>query len=360
MKKILQKWIRSVRFWLLMLVPLSGVLTLAAKNSTDFAECYYTCCYQYMAWIFHNITGLLPFSLGEILVLTVPFALAGYVIYTVTKVRKTGGKTVLKAFLNLMCTASAVLFLFTANCGMNYYRRGVGEQMGIDTKPVSAEELYQTCVYLAEKASEIREQLSEDDKGVMVLSEHTEQKAAKYVSELLGNHLSQPKSVMLSRGMSYLNITGVYFPFTFEANVNTDIPAFTIPSTMCHELAHVSGIMHEEDANFMAFLSCIESEDKEFAYSGYTMAMIYAFNALYENDRGRYETLSGVLSDGVQRDLSAQSAYWKEFETPVAEVAANINDSYLKSNSQEAGVKSYGKMVDLTIAFLKEKILEKS
>ena len=62
------------------------------------------------------------------------------------------------------------------------------------------------------------------------------------------------------------------------------------------------------------------------------------------------------MSDGLLKDLNAQSAYWKNFETPIAETAANINDTYLKSNSQSDGIKSYGNMVDLTIAYLNDKI----
>ena len=156
--------------------------------------------------------------------------------------------------------------------------------------------------------------------------------------------------------MSYCNITGIYFPFTLEANVNIDVPDFSIPETMCHEMAHVNGIMREDEANFISFLSCINSDDDEFAYSGYIMAMIYTSNALYNEDKNKYNNFTVYMSEGVIRDLNAQSSYWERFKTPVAETAASINDAYLKSNSQSDGIKSYGNMVDLTIAYLKDKI----
>jgi hypothetical protein len=50
------------------------------------------------------------------------------------------------------------------------------------------------------------------------------------------------------------------------------------------------------------------------------------------------------------RDLSDNTAYWKQFEGPVSEAVDVVNDTYLKVNHQEDGVKSYGNMVDLLLA----------
>jgi hypothetical protein len=172
--------------------------------------------------------------------------------------------------------------------------------------------------------------------------------AATYPS--LGGYTARPKPVRLSRGMSYLDITGVYTFYTTEANVNVDVPAYSIPVTMLHELAHFKGYMREEEANFLAYLACTQSDNEDFAYSGTMLAMIHSTNALYSADRQRYDAVMSQLSDGVWRDLAANSAYWKQFEGPVAEVSSKVNDVYLRSNKQEAGVKSYGQMVDLLLA----------
>ena len=58
-----------------------------------------------------------------------------------------------------------------------------------------------------------------------------------------------------------------------------------------------------------------------------------------------------LYSDGVSRDLAANSLYWQEFkDKPVSNAAQKINDAYLKANNQEDGVQSYGRMVDLLLA----------
>ena len=355
----MKKYFKNIKFWTLLLIPLSIFLTLSAKCINGFADFYYSHVYKYISLIFNHITGIFPFSLAEIIVIAFPLTAMIYIILLAVKITSSKGKrltTALNGLLNILCTIAVLLFTFTTNCGINYYKSDVSHTMNIETNPVSTEELYKVCVYLAEKASDIRENLYQDENGISIISDNANERAEKYVNSLLNSNYSQPKSVFFSRTMSYLNITGVYFPFTFEANVNTDIPNFSIPATMCHELAHINGIMREDDANFIAFLSCINSGDKEFEYSGYTMAMIYASNALFSADKGKYQDFLQYMSNSVIKDLNAQSAYWKNFETPVAETASTINDTYLKSNSQSDGVKSYGNMIDLTIAYLKDKI----
>lgn len=55
----------------------------------------------------------------------------------------------------------------------------------------------------------------------------------------------------------------------------------------------------------------------------------------------------------VIAELGANSVYWKKYETPVATVATTVNDTYLKSQGQTDGKKSYGRFVDLMISYRK-------
>ena len=352
--------VRSVWFWLVMLLPLGGILYLCAEKIPGFADLYCGGVYRFISLLWNNLSGILPFSLGEIIVVLVVPSLLAYIIFVfvcVIRAKKKRLRAFFKGVLRLFAVVSLTLFLFVTNCGINYYCTDAAQKIGLDVHPTSKEELYEVCVYLADSASYYRSRIPENSEGVCEIDISSlyskSAEASNSLSEKYDNipgGYSSPKGVMLSRGMSYLNITGVYFPFTFEANVNTDVPSFSVPFTMCHELAHVRGIMHEEDANFISYLSCIESDDDIMNYSGNIMAMMYASNKLYSADKELYREFFTHISKGVYNDLEYYSDYWKEFETPVAEAASNINDKYLKSNSQKSGVKSYGKMVDLVIA----------
>ena len=71
-----------------------------------------------------------------------------------------------------------------------------------------------------------------------------------------------PKPLINPRLLSVQQLTGIYSPFTIEANYNSEIPGYNIPHTICHELSHLQGYMREDEANFIGYLACTSSEDR--------------------------------------------------------------------------------------------------
>ena len=55
-------------------------------------------------------------------------------------------------------------------------------------------------------------------------------------------------------------------------------------------------------------------------------------------------------------DLAYNNAFWDHFDGKVAEASTRVNDTYLKMQSQTDGVKSYGRMVDLMLAYYREQL----
>ena len=51
------------------------------------------------------------------------------------------------------------------------------------------------------------------------------------------------------------------------------------------------------------------------------------------------------------RDLRGYNEYWDRYDGQVEAAVDQLNDGYLKHNQQESGVKSYGMMVDLLLAW---------
>lgn len=350
--------------WLFLLLcfPVSAVLSLLAWNVPGFAEWYATHPYAVLSRIGNFLSGLLPFSAAELLVVVCPIAVLVWLIrQVVLAVRSPGNRarSALGSALRLLCAGGIVLLLFTLNCGINYSRATFAETCGLPVQDSSVEELETLCVSLTEKLNELRPLVAEDGDGVMELSSSfaalgdDAREAFDTLSEeypLLTGGYGRPKEVLLSRLMSWCNITGVFFPFTFEANVNSDVPDYSIPSTMCHELSHLRGFMREDEANFIGYLACCRSENADLRYSGYMLAFIHANNALYAADRESASAIYSRLAPAVQLDLAANSAYWKQFEGPVAEASTAVNNAYLQASGQEQGVQSYGRMVDLLLA----------
>ena len=351
------------RLWLLILFPIGGIFSLIAAYHQNFAEWYARYPYHWLSLAINRVTGIFPFSLAEILLyLLIAAALFWLVFSIIQLIRKPDGrrKRLLRFLMTPLCAASVLFFLFTFTCGINYSRCTFAQISGLPIQDSSVEELYELNVFLAEEVSSLRQQLPEDEQGVMESSfssssEKAEQARISYDTleaeyPTLFSGYSAPKSVLASRLMSWCDITGIFVPFTFEANVNVDVPDYSQPATMCHELSHLRGYMREDEANFIAYLACRNSENLEFQYSGAMLAFVYANNALYGADSELGQQVYSSLYEGVQRDFAYNSAYWKQFEGPVSEISNTVNDTYLKANRQDDGVKSYGRVVDLLLA----------
>lgn len=355
--------LKSKRLWLLLLTPAALLLTFSASAHPAFAEWYATVIYPPLSLGINKLTSLIPFSLAQLLLVLLIFGIFYYIIrYILRFMRNTENRrrTLFQFIIHPLCAASVLYFIFTISCGINYSRYPFAQTSGLDIRPSSKAELTELCEELTDRINTLRKNVETDKNGVMKLRDSSIYDTAKQAQAaynkinagypLLRPGYGQPKPVFGSRLMSYCNITGIFIPFTFEANVNTDIPKYSIPSTMCHELSHLRGYMREDEANFLGYLVCNKSDDPDFRYSGNMLAFIHASNALYAADQTAANAVYARLSDGVKRDLTYNSAYWRQFEGPVANAADKMNDQYLKANRQEDGIKSYGRMVDLLLA----------
>ena len=122
--------------------------------------------------------------------------------------------------------------------------------------------------------------------------------------------------------------------------------------TACHELSHLSGFIREDEANFIAFMACRESESAYFRYSGYLSALTYCLNALYRTvSREEYSRVCSRLSSVILDEYIYKNEYWAAYQKKVTyKVSSAVNDTYLKANNQSDGTKSYGRVVDLLLA----------
>ena len=315
------------------------------------------------------LISVLPFSMTEMLVIAAVPAVILLVILWVRRLKRSSNRRRLLAKTGRLTgwLLSSLLLLYMVMHGMNFYRLPVSELMGLDMSAKSPEFLTKVCIDLADKASAEREYLQEDDNGCTVLSQsvsETLRLADNGYRKLddrypfLWGGVWRAKPVQLSHWWSYTGITGMYFPFFAEANVNIDVPDSSIPSTVSHELAHTRGFAREDECNFFAFLASTGSDSADFRYSGYVSAFIYCSNALYAYDQELWKEARSHCSEGMERDLHQRNVYWEQFEGRVQEVSTSLNDSFISAQGDEDGVLSYDRVVSLILAYYeKEELL---
>ena len=342
----------------------AALLQLAARKFTGFAQWYAVTVYPLIVGTLGRLTGLFPFSVVEIGL----YALILFCLFCLIRNFRRPAKLLSGAFL----IASTLAFVFTVNCGINYYRKPFSADSGLTIRKSSTEELYALCSYLVDQVCAAKGDLdalspyegqttAPPGPTLSGLNRYgtSGRKAMEQLGELfpdLDGFYPRPKALLVSRILSVQQLCGIYSPFTVEANYNREMPRYNVPHTICHELSHLKGFMREDEANFIGYMACIGSDDPEFRYSGYLTGWVYAGNALAKADMDAYITLHQKLPPEAVADLAYNNAYWNHFDGKVAEASTRMNDTYLKLQNQTDGVKSYGRMVDLMLAYYAESL----
>lgn len=355
----------KVRSFFLLLYPISLLLVALAKYNSYFAEYIFARgIYRYLSQGLSILTGWIPFSLAELTVIALPIFLFLLLYRFVRKILndvRNRRKVIVNGLLNLLCGAGVLLFSYVLLAGMNYYRYNFSYYSNLEIQESSLDELIELTEQLVADANYYREQtLGRTEEGVFELTanvyelaKESNQAMKKLGDEyaVLGGIYGKAKPILLSKLMSYTEITGIFVPFTMEANVNVDIPDYSIPVTMLHELAHLRGFMREDEANYIAYLAGINSDSMDLKYSSTMLALTIAGNAIYDQNKDLYFEVRELYSEGIKKDLRANSEYWSQYEdTVVSTISNRINDTYLKINDQVDGVRSYGRMLDLLLA----------
>lgn len=375
-------WIGTV-----ILLLLSWLGLLLSRCMPGFANLWSRCVYRPLSQLAAFLWGWIPFSFTELLVYGVLLYTIGTLFWALLGTirecscrKEDKGRSVLRPILRWLrrtvFTASLAFFLYVVFCGINYQRDSFSAENGIVLREYSTAELTDLCTYLAARISETVVQASAESEANVSGSDfpapgETEENApnsftmlnalgseAKQAMEQLGTEYPglsgsypRPKYLLNSRLLSVQQLTGIYSPFTVEANYNREIPWYDLPFTMCHELSHLRGYMQEQEANFIAFLACIGSDHAYFRYAGYLSAWVYCGNALAAVDSTAFSQIYSSLPKEARADLSYNNAFWDRFETPVAEAAERMNDNYLKMNGQSQGVVSYDRVTELILYY---------
>lgn len=332
---------RTVTILGLVLLALAAAGQFAARKVPGFGRWYSTHIYSVIVETVGRVCGMAPVSVVELGL----YALAGLSLWYLVHKRKEWQAIASKAVLVL----GAAAFLYTFNCGINYYRPPFSSELDLEVRESSVEELRALCEYLTEKVNETADDTPYTAEWALWGKEAMTELGQRYPG--LSGYYPRAKPVMVSWILSVQQLSGIYSPFTVEGNYNRAMTDYNIPYTICHELSHLRGFMREDEANFIGYLACIGSDRPPFQYSGYLVGWVYAGNALARQDMDSYRELYGRLLPQVQEDLRDNSQFWDRYEGKVAEVSNQVNDTYLKINDQKEGVRTYGRMVDLMLAY---------
>jgi hypothetical protein len=317
------------------------------------------------------VTGLVPFAVVELLVAAYVFWIGALSIITLRALRggRRGWPNALAAGGQRILRDAAILVIFFYGAwGLNYARpvfaaqAGWPEWSGIDVEEVTA--LAEEAVAAANTAylelhgtpdagkptglADARALEAAIDAGWFRATELLElppNAAARYGA------VKRPWSSEL---LLRLGISGIYSPFTAEANVPRGLPAISVPTTMAHEKAHQRGFTSEADAGFLGFVVSGLAPDPLGRYAAALYAQSQLLRPLYDAAPDRVDRLVEARLPGVERDLAARRDFYARYDGTLNEVGSRVNDRYLTTNRVAAGVGDYRRSAWLIVEFSRQ------
>ncbi len=358
----LKKYISPFAFVSICVFSVGLTVITVCKLSSDFADFWNGTVGAFFRALLSYITYLLPVSFAEYVLLCSPLIITVLTVYSAKKASKSW-VSAWRCIISLLSCMGLIFGCLYINFAPGYHTTPLEERLGMECEQIGVKELSDTAKILLEQANAISENLQYADTGFSVMNMDTDE-LSRELNEAYGkvcsqygfiqNMKSRVKPVMLSEPLTYTHIAGIYTFFTGEANLNMNFPDYTLPFSAAHEMAHQRGIAREEEANFVAFLVCINSDNDYIKYSGYVSVYEYVASALYSTDAEEYSSVISDMNRQLRSELVAYSTFFEKYrDSTASDVSGAVNDTYLKQNGQQAGSQSYELVVELAVAYFK-------
>ncbi len=357
--KKINRYVPAASMVFTVLAVIAGVIHLACIGSAAFADFFNFRVSSLFRQALGILTGWIPFSLAEFFVFASPIILVTVYVVSVRKSER-GRRYFIRCIAGLLSVLLLIYagFVFVFAAGYRGYT--LSQKMELDTENIEKSELYSAMYLVRDKLNELADEvLYVENKGSVRPYSHAEtvklclQSYDKLEEEygFINNFQSSVKQLLVSDIMTYTHISGMYTFFTGEANLNTNYPYYVNVFTTAHEMAHQRGIAREDEANFIAYLVCIGSDDPYMQYCGYLSMYEYLSTPMRKASSTLYGDVVNGLDERVRYDLYCYSKFFDKYRDSVAsDVSDAVNNTYLTMQGTE-GTISYSMVAELAIAY---------
>ena len=340
---------RASRISLAMIV-VAGLLATLPAPTVWIEELYSRRLYLAAQNILTPLSGLATFAVFDVLLVGVPLALAVWWFKSIRGAdRGARLRTVLTAGLHTVGLAAALYLVFLVVWGLNYRRQPLTAKIDYSQERVTAQALVELAMVTADRLNELHapahrvgwSSLKELPARLGGAFEDTQRQLGSRRAAVTGD----PKTTLLTPYFRRAGIDGMISPFSLEILVNDSVLPFERPYVVAHEWAHLAGYADESEASFVGWLTCVAGDDST-RYSAWLSLAPRVMRHMGDDERRQFW---GRLGEGPTNDLQAVAERLRD-AVPIVQRSANrVYDQYLKANRVEAGIASYGAVVDLIL-----------
>jgi hypothetical protein len=351
-----------------------SLFNIASIISSVFANWYRKNIFRKISNILPRITASVQISVGEVMIcLFIVFVILGVIITIMGFLQSALLKKIRKIYYRVM--VYILLFIYwteTFHCFIMYRTNTIeqdnyviiAEKISERNNEENMGDLVKICNYIIDELNELALILPRNESGDLMAVYSYEDciKAMRNISSeypLLNGYYPEPKKIYYSNIMSQQYMAGIYFPFSMEANYNKFMYSSNVPSVICHELSHLKGYIREDEANFISFVACINSDNDFIKYSGYLDVYNYIVRDIF--NYGSDEMIEKVTSINELVDydnIFLKEEIFDEIEEnaiistdTLSEATNKFLDSNLKINGVSSGINNYNEIVKLVMYY---------
>lgn len=335
------------------------IVIFSLRSYPEIAERYYSnVFYTFVRSGFLFLFNYIPFSVGDILyIIIIVLLIVGISRFTKFLIRRQFAQAGF-IFLGFILKLQIGVALFYGLWALNYFRQPAQKRLNLPNYDYSAPELKRVTSMLIDSANGSRASLKATDLNVK-----NKQIVNPAIDAVTGLSTFDPpliaikplaKSSFISPLLNYLGTAGYYNPFTGEAQFNNLMPVYTQPFVACHEMAHQMGFGAEDEANFAGFIAGKSSDNNLLKYSAYYLASQEFMNEILRTDSILFRQLQDRISPAVMQDLETEREFWRKYQGTANRLSSIFYDSYLKVNKQPEGLKTYNRMIKLSMSYYKK------
>lgn len=333
--------------WPFCVALLVFISTRFAIGNDNIVERYYSSgLYPVIAKDFSFFSNLFPFSLWDIFWTIIILSLLSGLLLSVFK------KIKFSWYVLRIIQLLAILYsFFYLVWGYNYFRPGIQERIGWKTAD-SSEVIFRLILdTLIEKTNYNYVAFSTSDyPAIDKLVEESYRNESKSLGLSYPNGTRRPKTMVFSNFYAKLGLSGYFGPFFNEIHVNKDLLPMDYPFTLGHEKAHQFGFTSEAEANLAGYVICVKSGDQRLKYSGYLTMLLYFLREA--SHTSGYKQYLSKIDKSVINDIRFRQKYYDSLQNnTLSEMQTAANNSYLKANNIEKGVRNYNQVVSLVICW---------
>lgn len=300
----MKKRVKPYWFAIILIFVIIVLLNLLACIRA-FCDFYADKIYGAVSDILGIIMDVFPFAIGEILmylfVILVILAIVFAILFLFLRKKEKYKRFTLKYMKGMLLLLLCVILIYTLNWVIPF-RSSILSDKRLGRKSYirsySIEELQILRNYIVEKLNETSEIVERDKNGYLIYKDYgviedeieTSMKSLADDYPRLKGYYPSMKKAICSSALEWMNIGGYNYPYTMEATYNEYVTRLFYPSLYAHEISHHHGYFQENEANFLSYLGCINSDDAFVRYSGY-------IDAFYYVDDAYFEALSSAMSD---------------------------------------------------------------